>query len=625
MADRSDDKSANWREKYLDALDQQEQIEKSLAVQQELLRRALVRVSVVADGQDDALDAILGQLRERMRGSISGDISSLLARLDEVAISFEEHRDQNALDVRNSLTETIKPLQALDLTRGVKKEISKYLSQLPERSKKVRLYPALLQQLASIQQQALKEIEQPKTGFLQKILGTNNAPKADDKKSEEKIAQASDDSEPAVSPLGINNAVESKQSAIEVKDIVEVKSNTETKNSIEVKGAIEVDGALAKKVNHAEINAELAASLGSESAQKISARHHIEGELPQAFVEQITQVINQFLVGLEKEAPMVKKVQVIRERLNAATTADAFIKTLEDLRDLMMQSYLSANQAFATYLKNVNQELADIYSLVGGAVESESSRRSASENLQSSVRKGMETLESSTESATDLAQLKNLVQSQIGNIRQALDHYQQSEQAQGQLASQLEALSTKIKVMEDEAEKNRTVLEKQRYKALHDPLTELPNREYYNERANYEYHRWQRYSRPLTIAVFDIDHFKKINDTHGHQAGDRVLKVIGRSVAKRLREVDFFCRFGGEEFVAIMPETSLMDAMPVLDAIRAAIANAAFNYKEQPISITLSIGVTEFKTGDDLETAFARADEALYAAKSGGRNCIKSA
>lgn len=590
-----DDKSANWREKYLDALDQQEQIEKSLTAQQELLRRALVRVSVVADGQDDALDGILSQLRERMRGSIAGDISNLLARLDEVAHNFEQHREQNALDVRTSLVDTIKPLQELDLTRGVKKEISQYLAQLPERSKKVRLYPALLQQLASIQQQALKEIEQPKTGFLQKILGTQAAPKTVEKTAQE---NSENETESAVvaAPVAVTPREKSADTPV-----------------------------AAPAINYAEINAELTGGAHLESPSKINATVAATNELPQSFVEQITQVINQFLIGLEKEAPMVKKVQVIRERLTAATTADGFIKTLEELRDLMMQSYLSANQAFATYLKNVNQELADIYSLVGGAVESESSRRNASENLQSSVLKEMENLESSAESATDLAQLKNLVQSQIGNIRTALDHYQQSEQAQGQLADQLEALATKIKVMEDEAEKSRTVLEKQRYKALHDPLTELPNREYYNERAHYEYQRWQRYNRPLTIAVFDIDHFKKINDTHGHQAGDRVLKVIGRSIAKRLREVDFFCRFGGEEFVAIMPETSLADAMPVLDTIRAAIANASFNYKEQPISITLSVGVTEFKTDDDLEIAFARADQALYAAKSGGRNCIKSA
>ncbi|RYY01252.1 MAG: GGDEF domain-containing protein [Gammaproteobacteria bacterium] len=600
MAERSDDKSANWREKYLDALDQQDQIEKSLGAQQELLRRALVRVSVAADGQDDALDGVLSQLRERMRGSITGDISNLLARLDEVALNFEQHREQNSQDVRQSLTETIKPLQELDLSRGVKKEISQYLSQLPERSRKVRLYPALLQQLANIQQQALKEIEQPKTGFLQKILGTKNPEKENEK--------------PTLADISL--------------------STPETNLDITAPSFLDKEK---PPVNYAQLNSELqnganadASKKNTESVALVTAItedniNKSADHLPQKFIDQITQVINQFLIGLEKEAPMVKKVQVIRERLNAARSADAFIKTLESLRDLVTEAYLSANQAFATYLKNVNQELADIYSVVGGAVESESNRRNASNSLQDSMRKGMETLESNAESATDLAQLKNLVQSQIGNIRQALDHFQQSEQEQNQLAGQLEALATKIKVMEDEAEKNRSVLEKQRYKALHDPLTELPNREYYNERASYEYQRWQRYHRPLTLAVFDIDHFKKINDTHGHQAGDRVLKVIGRSVAKRLREVDFFCRFGGEEFVALMPETSLGDAMPVLDAIRAAIANASFNYKEQPISITLSVGVTCFNTNDDLETAFARADEALYAAKSGGRNCIKSA
>jgi diguanylate cyclase len=609
MAERSDEKTANWREKYLDALDQQEQMEKSLAAQQELLRRALVRVSVAADGQDDALDGILSQLRERMRGSITGDISSLLARLDEVALNFEQHRDQNAQDVRQSLMETIKPLQALDLTRSVKKEISQYLSQLPERSKKVRLYPALLQQLATIQQQALKEIEQPKTGFLQKLLGSNNTVKVDEKSPTEPSIEAKKATD-TVAPL-------SPAAGTSFNEKITLKENIET-----AAGANDVKS---PSVNYAEINSELNSHAASSTEIQVGGLQALQGTLPQKFIEQITQVINQFLIGLEKEAPMVKKVEGIRTRLNVATTADAFIKTLEDLRDLVMQAYLSANQAFATYLKNVNQELADIYSLVGGAVESESTRRAASNDLQSSVRKGMASLESNAESATDLAQLKNLVQSQIGNIRQALDHYQQSEQDQTQLANQLEALASKIKVMEDEAAKNRTVLEKQRYKALHDPLTELPNREYYNERASYEYQRWQRYGRPLTLAVFDIDHFKKINDGHGHQAGDRVLKVIGRSVAKRLREVDFFCRFGGEEFVALMPETNLADAMPVLDTIRAAIANAAFNYKEQPISITLSIGVTEFKTGDDVESAFVRADEALYAAKSGGRNCVKSA
>lgn len=155
---------------------------------------------------------------------------------------------------------------------------------------------------------------------------------------------------------------------------------------------------------------------------------------------------------------------------------------------------------------------------------------------------------------------------------------------------------------------------------MHDPLTELPNREAYNERARAEVSRWQRYQRPLTIAIIDIDHFKNINDSFGHQAGDRVIKVIGRSIAKRLREVDFFCRYGGEEFVALMPETSVETALVVVNEIREAIAKSAFNYKNQSLSISISVGLTEFAAGDDLASAFERADKALYRAKTQGRN-----
>ena len=234
--------------------------------------------------------------------------------------------------------------------------------------------------------------------------------------------------------------------------------------------------------------------------------------------------------------------------------------------------------------------------------------------------RGMQNLESTADSATDINQLKDHVKSQLGNIRQVLDHYQQTDQAQQALAEQLQTLGAKIRMMEEEAEKNRSTLESHRQKALRDSLTGLPNREAYNERAKVEVQRWQRYGRSLTIAIFDIDYFKNINDTYGHQAGDRVIKVIGRSIASRLREVDFFCRYGGEEFVALMPETESATALGVLDKVREAIASTAFNYKDQPMTITLSVGITDFKTGDTLESAFERADQALYTAKASGRN-----
>lgn len=553
MTVNSGDKN-NWREKYLNALDEQEKLEKQFAGQQELLRSALVRVSVAADGQDETLDQIMARLREQLRGKMSAtEFNSILAQLETAALAFEQHREQGAQDIRQALMDAAKPLQNFKLSRGVKKELSDYLAQLPQRSKKVRLYPALLQQLAKIQQQALGEIEQPKAGLFDKILG----------------------------------------------------SKTPTK--IHEGGGEEVD----------DLIADLPPMIDSPPASVEPIVSHLTAE----YSTQIIRVLNQFFTSLENETAIKNKVEAMRRKLEQGVSVDSLIPLLDSVRDLVMEAYLAANQAFATYLKNVNQELAEIYMLLGGAVKNTQDERAASRKLQDDVMREMNDLETTAASATDINQLKDTVKSQLGNIRQVIDHYQQTDQAQQFLAEQLQTLGAKIKTMEVEAEKNRTTLEAHRQKALHDPLTELPNREAYNERASIEVQRWQRYGRPLTIAIFDIDHFKRINDTYGHQAGDRVIKVIGRSIAKRLREVDFFCRYGGEEFVALMPETDSATALTVLEKVRDAIASAAFNYKDQPMSITLSVGLTEFRTNDSLESAFERADQALYTAKSSGRNC----
>lgn len=550
MAVNSDN---NWREKYLNALDDYEQLEKKCAHQQELLRSALVRVSVAADGQDETLDQIMNKLREQLRSNMdAAEFNSLLTQMETAALAFEQHREQGAQDIRQALMETVKPLQHFKLSRGVKKELGDYLNQLPQRSKKVRLYPALLQQLASVQQQALAEIEQPTQGFFDKLRGSKSAITSD---AAEGLAD---------NPVALDSPLQ---------------------HSVE---------------------------LASSAPQK----NYVDAELQ----SQIIRVLNQFFTSLENETAIKTNVDAMRQKLAQGVDAENLIPLLDNVRDLVMDAYLAANQAFATYLNNVNQELAEIYVLLGGAVKNTRDEREASRKLQADVMREMSDLETTATSATDINQLKDTVKSQLGNIRQVIDRYQQTDQSQQFLAEQLQTLGAKIKAMEVEAETNRTNLEKHRQKALQDTLTELPNREAYKERAQAEVQRWQRYGRPLTIAIFDIDHFKKINDSYGHQAGDRVIKVIGRSIAKRLREVDFFCRYGGEEFVALMPETDSATALAVLEKIREAIANAAFNYKEQPLSITLSIGLTEFKTHDNLGLAFERADQALYSAKSSGRN-----
>lgn len=567
MTDKSADSShsIDWREKYLSALDAQETLEKQCAQQQELLRRALLRVSVSADGQDTALDEALAELREKLREqsrSGASDLPATLARMDKALLGFEQQRKQAIEEVGQALTNTLAPLQKLSLSRALKRDIRHYVSQLPQRTEKIRLYPALLQQLAEIQQQAMNELRSPPQGLWQKILG-NSSSEGD---------------------LG---------------GVVEETLDEE----------VEADLVTTEQASTALVTE----TISSPSDEPTS----------DGLIASISQLLADLLKDIDVPETIGPRVEEIQQQIAKGLTGKEVIVTLAAVRDLVMEAYLLANKAFATYLNNVNQELADIYAVLGGAAEHQSNRLESSRELQDSMMQHMENLEVRTEGATDLDQLKNMVQSQLGNIRQALHHYHQSEQDQQQLSTQLQELATKIKNMESEAEKNRSTLERHRYKSLHDPLTELPNREAYNERVEYEYQRWQRYKHPLTLAICDLDYFKRINDSLGHQAGDRVLKVISRSIAKRLREVDFFGRYGGEEFVVVMPETTDEQAFSVLDKIRIAIASTAFNYKNQPLEITLSMGVTQFRQGESIETTFSRADAALYVAKAEGRNRCK--
>jgi diguanylate cyclase len=156
--------------------------------------------------------------------------------------------------------------------------------------------------------------------------------------------------------------------------------------------------------------------------------------------------------------------------------------------------------------------------------------------------------------------------------------------------------------------------------SLRDPLTGCFNRLAYQERSEAEEARWLRYGSALSLIVFDLDRFKSINDTFGHRAGDEVLKTIAQIAGNQLRKVDFFARYGGEEFVAVLPETPLAAALTVAEKVRRAVEAFRFHSRGQPVPLTLSCGVAQLAEGDGIETAFERADKALYLAKAGGRN-----
>ena len=161
--------------------------------------------------------------------------------------------------------------------------------------------------------------------------------------------------------------------------------------------------------------------------------------------------------------------------------------------------------------------------------------------------------------------------------------------------------------------------EKEKLKKLanFDQLTNIYNRRKFEELFRLEYKRNKRYKRSLSCIFFDIDYFKNINDNFGHDIGDNVLKELAFLVLNSIRETDFFARWGGEEFVILLPETAKDVAFYIAENLRKKIMKEVFTEVK---NITISLGVAELKT-EDMKTFFKRADQALYKAKNNGRNC----
>ena len=156
-----------------------------------------------------------------------------------------------------------------------------------------------------------------------------------------------------------------------------------------------------------------------------------------------------------------------------------------------------------------------------------------------------------------------------------------------------------------------------------DALTQTHNRRYFNEALEREYNRSLRYRRSLSLLLFDIDHFKKINDTYGHVAGDSVLRQLAMVVKPRLRSQDVLARVGGEEFAVLLPEVENPGARIAADKVRAIVESARFLVDQKEFGCTVSIGVTTFAaTVTSPQMLYELADKNLYAAKNGGRNRV---
>jgi len=233
----------------------------------------------------------------------------------------------------------------------------------------------------------------------------------------------------------------------------------------------------------------------------------------------------------------------------------------------------------------------------------------------------MSSMENGLNNINNLDELKTSIQSRVILLRNHVDSFIIQEGEKDKEASVLiEQLKQQVKTMEGETEDLKIQIEKEREQTLRDVLTEIPNRLSYEERLSLELANFKRYKNPFVLVVWDIDLFKKVNDTYGHAAGDQVLKLVASILNKNMRETDFIARYGGEEFVSLLPVTDINAAQQVTDKLRELIATSNFHFREESVKVTVSAGFAEIKENESSDNLFIRADKALYKAKESGRN-----
>ncbi|MEO9243360.1 diguanylate cyclase [Pseudomonas inefficax] len=640
-----------WKEKYLKSIEQQEKLERRWDARLDLLRRGLVRSTLAAEGSDKVVDQCMKEMREVIRSdNMDAGLAGLIPRLEKAVLDSEQRREARMNQVSDALAALVGQLQGLPLPNDVSRPLKKLAKKLDGGVAQSRDLPPLLGELSGLQGRALsalgKSAEDARPGFLQRLFGSRE----DGVPGEPELATLAlpvVEAQPLVAPAGVDapqpDDVDELQplpasSASVVEAVVASEPVLEATGPALIETAELAPAQLPQPLPDDMPAPEAVASESPAEAEPAQTLEETFGEdgtyaLPYAVeppYSQVAEHIEHTLIGLldDLSLPERHKAQALemRERVARGLNWYELIPVLDDLAVLMLAITDSGQHEFETYLQQLNERLEGFQSHLHEASAGHADNSSAARELDTQLREHVDGLQSSVQGAADVDSLKHILENRLEGLLVTMDeHKHERDRREQELAGRLQGLSERVANMEHEALGYREHLEEQRQKALLDPLTGLPNRAAWSERVEREMLEWQAHGGHLAMAILDLDHFKRINDSYGHLAGDKVLKIVADQLRKRLRSGDFIARFGGEEFVLLLPQTSPAAAAQIAEVLRATVEACPFHFKGERVVITTSIGLGAFRLGERGDQVLKRADAALYRAKESGRNRVEQA
>ncbi|SEC70481.1 diguanylate cyclase [Pseudomonas mohnii] len=614
-------------------------------------------------------------------------LAALLPRLEKAVLDSEQRRETRVNQTSAALTALVTQLQKLPLPREVRRPLKNFAKQLDSRVSQAREIPLLLSELSGLQGKALSQLDSPtepdRPGLLQRLFGHRETEEAAVALEQAPIAPSAEAvSAPAAAtpsvPVDLAPAVDEPPKALPVSPeavstppAIETSSQTTESSAVHAvvppapeprqkpDSPIEMTAPPASEApREAESSSvvpvaqtELGTNpdeltpvvfldtlpLPTPMAQALAAIDPEQSEddvlyalpdSPEPSYSSVAKHIEDTLLGLLDDLTLPERhrpqAESMRDRLKNGLNWYELLPILDDLATLMLAISDSGQHEFETYLQRLNERLESFQSNLQAASDGHADSRSAAQAMDTQIREQVDGLQNSMHEAADLDDLKQVLENQLEGLLGTMDqHRKQRDEREQEVAGRLKSLAERVALMEQEALGFREHLEEQRQKALIDPLTGLPNRAAWSERLDHEISEWQQHGNTLMLAMLDLDHFKRINDNYGHLAGDKVLKLIASVLRKRLRGTDFIARFGGEEFVLLMPSTVPAAGMKLLEYLRASIEACPFHFKGERVTITISMGLTAFKPGEHSDLVLKRADQALYRAKNAGRNRVE--
>ncbi|MCB5161229.1 GGDEF domain-containing protein [Marinomonas algarum] len=504
-----------------------------------MLRKAVSRTSLLAEGNDPKLDSIVRQIRQTItKGANAKEIQAVLSNAEPLLIQNDEVQLKRARLIRATLERLIDLLEKQEGSRVPQRDKKQLESQIRVQWQTSSQWPSLVKGFLSLAQKTLSTSEpeppESRSSFLTRLFNR----------------QESD---------GQQNTSNPNQGTLDSADIM-------------------------KQVSHTLIDLLNNLALPSRYDENINDLEH-------AF----TQTTNlQDLPGL-----------------------------LDEVVHLIMISVGKTQENLTNYLSQLNKQLASINESISSSVNSQANLSQSRENFNCKLQNQVTNTAEAVKKSNDLDSLKSLIDERLTTISETMEEHKTQMIEQERHANQsITQLKNKVTKMEKDTVSLRSLLQEKLAQAMTDSLTDLPNRTAYQDAILPLCKFMQKTKKPLCLAVCDIDFFKKVNDTWGHQAGDKVLRLVPKQIKNALAKEDLMFRYGGEEFVIVFPNTALKDAEARAEAVRRTVFETPFNMQGEPINISVSIGITQLMPQESPEALFSRADKQLYLAKESGRNKV---